>query len=279
MFELERAFGIQITRGEMEKASRGDMSSGLSAVSAASTLSSGVRSAVTCLRAAGAEQARQRMLRQALGDDGIAEDSQLSRHHALVLQPDGKIVVGGGFTSFNNIQRNGIARLNTDGTLDMTFDPGFGVNGVVRSVAIQSDGKIVIAGEFSQVDGENRFNIARLNTDGSVDASFDPGLGSDGVIWSVAIVETPTLKIYAGGEFLDFNGSFRGNIVRLNADGSVDSSFEPGGGADRLGDVAEHDLHLHVAGRAESLAGHVYGGQRHVQHLHSLPRTGIDQTT
>lgn len=157
---------------------------------------------------------------------------------ALAIYPgvggpnDGKIVVGGGFTSFNNIQRNGIARLNTDGTLDMTFDPGFGVNGVVRSVAIQSDGKIVIAGEFSQVDGENRFNIARLNTDGSVDASFDPGLGSDGVIWSVAIVETPTLKIYAGGEFLDFNGSFRGNIVRLNADGSVDSSFEPGGGAD-----------------------------------------------
>ena len=147
-------------------------------------------------------------------------------------QHDGKIVVGGGFTSMNNIQRNGIARLNPNGSLDQSFNPGSGANGVVRSVALQTDGKVVIAGEFSQVNGVERNNVARLNEDGSVDTGFDPGSGSDGVIWSVVVAETPSRKIFVGGEFLEFNGAFRGGVARLNENGSLDTSYDSGGGAD-----------------------------------------------
>ncbi len=158
--------------------------------------------------------------------------TSLALYPALGSANDGKIMVGGGFTSMNNIQRNGIARLNTDGSLDTSFDPGLGVNGVVRSVALQSDGKVVIGGEFTRVNGVNRYNVARLNVDGSLDESFESGTGSDGIIWSVAVTETPSRKIFVGGEFLDFNGSYRGNIAALNEDGSLDSSFDPAGGAD-----------------------------------------------
>lgn len=147
-------------------------------------------------------------------------------------QHDGKIVVGGGFTSMNNIQRNGIARLNPNGSLDQSFNPGTGANGVVRSVSLQSDGKVVIAGEFSQVNGVERNNVARLNEDGSLDAGFDPGSGSDGIIWSVVVAETPSRKIFVGGEFLEFNGAFRGGVARLNENGSLDTSYDSGGGAD-----------------------------------------------
>ncbi len=147
-------------------------------------------------------------------------------------QNDGKIVVGGGFTSMNNIQRNGIARLNTDGSLDASFNPGTGANGVVRSVAVQADGKVVIAGEFTQVNGVARINVARLNADGSVDTSFDPGAGPDGIIWSVVVAETPSRKIFVGGEFLEFSGAYRGYVARLNENGSLDLSYDSGGGAD-----------------------------------------------
>ena len=144
----------------------------------------------------------------------------------------GKIVVGGGFTSMNNIQRNGIARLNSDGSLDQGFTPGSGANGVVRSVALQSDGKVVIAGEFSEFNGVARNNIARLNIDGTLDESFNPGAGSDATIWSVVVAETPSRKIFIGGEFIEFNGIFRGGVARLNENGSLDSSYDSGGGAD-----------------------------------------------
>lgn len=145
---------------------------------------------------------------------------------------DGKIVVGGGFTSMNNIQRNGIARLNTDGSLDTLFNPGSGADGVVRSVAIQGDGKVVIGGEFTQFNGFQRRGVARLNADGSLDTTFNPGAGTDGPIWAVAVTDTPTRKIYIGGEFLDYNGAYRGNVARLNENGSLDLTFDPGGGTD-----------------------------------------------
>lgn len=144
----------------------------------------------------------------------------------------GKIIVGGGFTSMNNVQRNGIARLNPNGSLDASFNPGTGVNGTVQSVSLQSDGKVVIGGEFTMVNGVELHNIARLNEDGSVDSTFTPGAGTDGVIWSVVVAETPSRKIFVGGEFLEFNGSFRGNVARLNENGSLDVSYDSGGGAD-----------------------------------------------
>lgn len=144
--------------------------------------------------------------------------------HAVVIQPDGKIVAGGEFTIYNGTASNYIIRLNADGTPDAGFNTGAGFNGgTVKDIAIQSDGKIVIGGSFRRYDGIERSGIARLNTDGSLDTSFDPGYGVDGQIEALALQADG--KIVAGGVFFNFNSTLCKSIVRINADGSRDTSF------------------------------------------------------
>jgi uncharacterized delta-60 repeat protein len=142
---------------------------------------------------------------------------------SVVVQPDGKIVIGGIFTAINGVARNGIARLNADGSLDSSFDPGTGAEGSpnaagnVSAMVVQPDGKIVIGGFFTAINGVKRQNIARLNADGSLDASFDPGTGVEGGQVSTMAVQ-PDGKIVIGGDFTAFNGGARNSIVRLNGD-------------------------------------------------------------
>jgi hypothetical protein len=85
----------------------------------------------------------------------------------------GKVLIGGKFTSYNNTSRNRIARLNADGSLDTTFDPGIGANGIVWDVALASDGKIYIVGDFTEFAGVLTSGVLRLNTDGTRDATFN----------------------------------------------------------------------------------------------------------
>lgn len=85
----------------------------------------------------------------------------------LAVQPDGKLVFSGGFTQVNGVARFRIARLNADGTLDTGFNVSPDADGGVVSVVVQADGKIVLSGEFTQINGATRSNVARLNPDGS----------------------------------------------------------------------------------------------------------------
>ena len=155
---------------------------------------------------------------------------------ALAVQPDGKILVGGSFTGLGGptgtTPRNYIGRLNADGSLDMGFDPG--ANGQIAAFAVQADGKILVSGNFTKLGGGGtgttlRRSIGRLNADGSLDTSFDPG--ADGVPGSFALQSDG--KILVGGRFTMLGGGGTGTtprhfIGRLNADGSVDTSFDPG---------------------------------------------------
>jgi uncharacterized delta-60 repeat protein len=149
--------------------------------------------------------------------------------YATSIQADGKIIIGGGFTSYNGVARNRIARLNADGSLDASFNPGTGANGMVWTTSIQSDGKIIIGGNFTSYNGVARNRIARLNADGSLDASFNPGTGANSAVWTTAIQADG--KIIIGGDFTSYNGVVRNRIARLNTDGSLDPSFNPGTGA------------------------------------------------
>ena len=85
--------------------------------------------------------------------------------YPIALQPDGKVLIGGSFTTVNGTNRNRIARLNADGGLDTSFNPGTGADGLVRSIALQSDGNVLIGGDFTTVNGEVRPRIARLYGD------------------------------------------------------------------------------------------------------------------
>ncbi|HXU74934.1 MAG TPA: Calx-beta domain-containing protein [Methylomirabilota bacterium] len=152
---------------------------------------------------------------------------------SLVLTTNGQILIGGGFTSFNSVQRNGIARLDLNGTLDTTFTPGLGADLPVWATLVQSDGKALIAGEFTTFNATNRLHIARLNITGSLDTSFDPGTnGPNGTIWAMAL--QPDGKVIIAGEFTSIGGLPRNGIARLNANGSLDTSFDPGTGADGI---------------------------------------------
>lgn len=149
---------------------------------------------------------------------------------ALALQSDGRIVAAGAFNSFNGTQRPRIVRLNSNGSLDNAFNPGFGANATVWAVAVQPDGKIIIGGEFTMADVFTRKYIARLNTDGTVDTTFDPGIGPNGAIYGLAL--QPNGAIVIGGEFTTVAGVSRPRVARLNPDGTLDPTFDPAVGAD-----------------------------------------------
>lgn len=143
------------------------------------------------------------------------------------VQSDGKILIGGDFTSYNGVTRSRVARLNTDGTLDTSFDAGSLIaNNTVYKIRIQNDGKIVLTGTFSGT--HNR--IIRLNTNGSLDTTFNTGTGFNNT--TNAILITSDNKILIGGSFFTYNGIATANgIVRLNSDGTIDNSFNAGTGA------------------------------------------------
>ncbi len=172
--------------------------------------------------------------------------------HSIVLQSNGKVIVGGAFTAMNGSSHRGITRLHPNGLVDASFDPGTGANGAVYSVLLQKDGKIVVAGSFTAINGNtNHIRIARLNADGSLDAAFDHGLGTnkvagigpDNAIYAMALQEDG--KIIIGGDFTQITALVtnaatkvvsskfvsRTRIARLNQDGSLDESFDPGYGA------------------------------------------------
>ncbi len=153
--------------------------------------------------------------------------------NSISLQSDGKIIIGGPFNTCNGVSKNGIVRLTQSGIIDPSFNIGTGFNGPVESTAIQSDGKIIVGGSFTSYNGVNRNSIARLNTDGSLDATFNQGTGFDGGVYSVVI--QPDGKIIAGGSFSTFNSVNRRGIIRLNSNGTLDTSFDPGSGIDNGG--------------------------------------------
>ena len=165
--------------------------------------------------------------------------------YGMALQPDGKMVVAG--ISFIGISATGgdfaVARYNTDGTLDSSFGVGgkvttdFGLTDQASSVAVQPDGKIIVAGgtylSFPAAGGQ--FALARYNSDGSLDTSFGVGglvrtsFGSSGC-FAAALVLQRDGKIIAGGtKYIDLQTNSDFGLVRYNSDGSLDSSFGSGG--------------------------------------------------
>ena len=154
------------------------------------------------------------------------------RVQTITIQSDGKIVVGGDFNVYKGVSSNRIIRLNTDGSKDTSFVIGSGFNSDVNKIVIQSDGKIVVGGEFTSYNGTTANYIIRLNSNGSIDSSFVYGTGFDlsafGGVYAISIQSNG--KILLGGIFTIYNGIGANSIVRLNTDGSIDTSFVYGTG-------------------------------------------------
>jgi uncharacterized delta-60 repeat protein/uncharacterized repeat protein (TIGR01451 family) len=143
--------------------------------------------------------------------------------HTMAVQPDGRILIGGEFTAIGGVPRNHIARLNTDGSLDTTFDPLVGPDDIVYSIALQNDGGILLGGAFTHVQNTSRASIARLLPGGALDLSFNPGSGADNTVYSVVLQDQGTILI--GGLFTTYNQTRRVGIARIYSDGTIDTTF------------------------------------------------------
>ncbi|MFN7563600.1 MAG: immunoglobulin domain-containing protein, partial [Prosthecobacter sp.] len=183
--------------------------------------------------------------------------------YAVALMGDGKIIVGGAFTSFNGTARGYIARLHSDGSLDTTFGDGLaGANNNVHAVAVQSDGKVVIGGLFIRVNGTVRARIARLNSDGTLDTTFAIGLAGPNNIVSALAVQSDG-KLVIGGYFSKVNGTDQIRIARLNGDGTLDTGFGNGlaGASDALSSIVVlEDGKVLIAGAFGMIHGTGRGG-------------------
>jgi uncharacterized delta-60 repeat protein len=158
---------------------------------------------------------------------------------AVVCQTDGRVVIGGAFNSVDDIARNHIARLMTDGSLDTSFNPGPGADGPVYALAetfVNGVREIYVGGSFTSISGGSSPNFARLTgqniggiNGGALDASFDTGSGPNDTVFALAVYPTNSLfagKVLIGGAFTNVNGFALNHIARLNVDGSVDTNFD-----------------------------------------------------
>jgi uncharacterized delta-60 repeat protein len=170
----------------------------------------------------------------------------------ITIQSDGKILVGGQFTAYGATSSPRLIRLNSNGTVDTSFGVGTGFGNVVLAITVQSDGKILVGGSFGGYNGNfNIQKIVRLNSNGTVDTSFNLGTGVISNYTSISeIIVQPDGKILLAGRFIyqGYGLSISG-IVRLNSNGTADTSFSPpndgffgGGSGPSLGTVSSIKL-------------------------------------
>ncbi len=167
--------------------------------------------------------------------------------NALALQADGGVIFGGGFTATvdraeKRVSRSYVARVLRTGGLDTNLDPT--ATGRASAVAVQSDGKILLGGDFSSVGGKSHSGIARLSKSGGVDASFEGS--TNGRVFTIA--QQADGKVLIGGSFTVVNNVVRGYIARLNADGSLDTAFDPNTNGTVSSIVVQPDKKILVGG-------------------------------
>ena len=174
---------------------------------------------------------------------------------STAVDTDGKVYIGGLFTNYSGSATNYIARLNSDGTLDTTFNigTGFGASSNIRTIAPLPSGDVVVGGSFSSYNGTSISNIAKISSNGTLDNTFRPQPSS---AVNVVYIQADG-KILVGGEFSTISGSSIGRIARLNSNGTLDSDFNPGVGlGSTVHDIAvQTDGKIIIAGNSTSYSG------------------------
>jgi uncharacterized delta-60 repeat protein len=160
-----------------------------------------------------------------LNPDGSADNTFSSNLGnpvlALAVQADGKVLAGGGFDHAGSQGIFNLARLNVDGTLDVSFTPGSGPDQAVEAIVVQPDGKIVIAGDFVTFNGSPAVSLARLNANGTLDSSFVTNVTNPvgSTFFAHCLLLQPDGKVLAAGSFsMSGSGATRRNLVRMHGD-------------------------------------------------------------
>jgi len=155
------------------------------------------------------------------------------------IDTSGKIYTGGVMNLYDGNPQNGIIRLNSDGSQDLSFAIGTGFNpSIIQKIIAQSDGKVLVGGQFTQYSGVSANRIIRLNNDGSIDNTFNYGTGFNANV--LTMIQQSDGKYMVGGTFTQYSGQSAGRIIRLNSDGSVDNTFSaiPGFTGQQVTDIS-----------------------------------------
>jgi uncharacterized delta-60 repeat protein len=148
--------------------------------------------------------------------------------NTIAVQPDGKILVAGSFTTAMQTSFYSISRLNADGSLDATFNPGTGPDGALKGIALQSDGKILVGGNFQYFNGTFRNGFARLHANGALDATYNFSLGANTRNYIDNLTIQPDEKVIVAGTFVSIPQptQFLFHYIRLNPDATLDTGFQ-----------------------------------------------------
>ncbi len=178
---------------------------------------------------------------------------------AILLQPDGKVVMAGYWRAPSMQSTIVLTRFNADGSPDAGFvDPVIdSYYSTVVSLALDGDGKLLVGGKFTAIAGVAQTGVARLHGDGTLDASFHADVDAD----VMTVQSQPDGKILIGGWFGTVNGTARTRIARLDAQGQLDAGFLPALTDDMFLNVQnvalQADGSLAIAGFADGYFGHV----------------------
>ncbi|HEX7653757.1 MAG TPA: hypothetical protein VF607_09640, partial [Verrucomicrobiae bacterium] len=159
--------------------------------------------------------------------------------YALAILTNSQILVGGQFSTINSLTRSNLVRLNNDGTPDAAWGSPNQAVAAVQALALQPDKKILIGGSFTNVLGTARRQVARLNEDGTLDATFDVGTGPTANTSIATIKSLASGGVLVGGNFTTFNAVVRSYLVRLTSTGAVDTNFNANLSATVINDVYE----------------------------------------
>lgn len=149
----------------------------------------------------------------------------------LDTQSDGKVIVGGNFTKYNNLDCIYLTRLNTDGTIDNTFFNGYVNSNIpysgVFGLKVLPDDKILLTSNTNYSGNTGNPQVFRLNSDGTVDNTFTQGFIS-GITFvtenNKIIISSDNKYIITGRETI-YNGTPQYGIIKLNTDGTIDNTF------------------------------------------------------
>lgn len=155
----------------------------------------------------------------------ILSGTALSTPDVMLADPQGRIYLGGTFTTVDGIPRSRLARLLPDGALDPDWNPGAEINGQITCMDLDTEGRLLIGGSFTQVGGVSSPRLARLDVHGARDATFEVGTGLSGKPLAMLLQQDGSWII--GGEFTTFRGSTAVHLIRLSANGTRDSAFAP----------------------------------------------------
>ncbi len=151
--------------------------------------------------------------------------SAFSTPKFVEIQSDGKLLVGGNVFGYKGVTMSGLVRIETTGSLDLSFDTSIGFYNEPKVVKIQSDGKIIVGGAFYAYKGLTESGIIRLNSDSSKDSSFNNDIGFNGNRAYTLCLQSDD-KIIVGGQFSEYKGVSASCIIRLNSDGTKDETFD-----------------------------------------------------